>query len=107
MFWDNFYKLCTDAGKTPNKVAADLGLSTAVATKWKNGTVPKWSTIVKIAEYFDVEPSLLVSSKIENVRSLDYEYIKKENDDFIRTQNKIVTKIEKVAVRKMRTPNLK
>ena len=30
MFWNNFYKLCTDAVKTPTQVAADIGLSTAV-----------------------------------------------------------------------------
>lgn len=65
MFWDNFYRLCTESGKSPNKVAADLGFSTAIATKWKKGTVPKWSTIVMIAEYFGVSPETLVSEQKE------------------------------------------
>lgn len=65
MFWDNFYRLCNEAGKSPNKVAADLGFSTAIATKWKKGTVPKWSTIVMIAEYFGVSPETLVSEQKE------------------------------------------
>ena len=37
MFWDIFVSLCTRKGLAPNNVCANLGLSTAIATKWKNG----------------------------------------------------------------------
>jgi repressor LexA len=38
-------------------VCADLGLSTATATKWKIGSTPRSTTLQQIAEYFDVSVS--------------------------------------------------
>jgi hypothetical protein len=40
MFYDNFARLCADAGKTPTAVAKDLGFSNAAASHWKNGKSP-------------------------------------------------------------------
>lgn len=62
MFWKNFVSLCNSIGKSPNAVCAELGLSTAVATKWKNGAVPRSSTLLKIAEYFSVDGGYLLGS---------------------------------------------
>ena len=39
MFWDRLYHLCTKNNFKPNTVAKAIGLSTATATKWKNGSV--------------------------------------------------------------------
>ena len=64
MFWDNFVTQCNKAGKSPNGVCADLGLSTAIATKWKNGSAPRDTTLKKIADYFGVSPDSLVSAPI-------------------------------------------
>ena len=52
MFWDKFVTLCSAKGISPNGVCADLGLSTATATKWKKGAIPRDTTLKKIAEYF-------------------------------------------------------
>lgn len=54
MFWENFYKLCRENGKYPNQVAVELGLSTAISTRWKNGSIPRGKTLQKIADYFGV-----------------------------------------------------
>ena len=35
MFWERFRTLCTEAGKTPNAVARELGLSSATTSQWK------------------------------------------------------------------------
>lgn len=35
-------------------VCSELGLSTAIATKWKNGSIPRDTTLLKIADYFGV-----------------------------------------------------
>lgn len=62
MFWNNFVNLCNNIGKSPNGVCADLGYSTAIATKWKNGTVPRDTTLKKIADFFGVPVSALTEN---------------------------------------------
>lgn len=54
MFWNNFYNICRLNNTSPNAVCAELGLSTATATHWKNGTLPKADVLVRIADYFGV-----------------------------------------------------
>lgn len=60
MFWEKFLSLCSEKGVSPNGVCAELGLSNATATKWKNGAVPRNTTLRKIADYFDVSVSYLL-----------------------------------------------
>lgn len=60
MFWDKFVTLCSAKGISPNGVCADLGLSTATATKWKKGAIPRDTTLKKIADYFGVSTSYLL-----------------------------------------------
>lgn len=60
MFWEKFLSLCNEKGVSPNGVCAELGLSNAVATKWKNGSAPRASTARKIADYFGVSVSYLL-----------------------------------------------
>ena len=40
MFFERLYLLCENKGIKPNTVAKAIGVSTAIATKWKNGTIP-------------------------------------------------------------------
>lgn len=54
MFWSTYVELCNAVNKAPNKVAAELGITSGTATKWKNGAVPQDRTIKKIADYFGV-----------------------------------------------------
>ncbi len=54
MFWEKFVQLCIKVGKSPNKVCAEIGYSTAISTKWKNGAVPRDTTLKKIADYFGI-----------------------------------------------------
>ena len=54
MFWQNFVRLCSKVGKSPARVANELGLSNAVATSWKKGAMPRDSTLLQIADYFGV-----------------------------------------------------
>lgn len=63
MFWDNFVQLCNEKGKSPNGVCRDLGLSANTATKWKNGALPRDTTLNKIAKYFGVTPEYLLGIK--------------------------------------------
>ena len=63
MFWDNFVFYCTKAGTSPNAVAKELGFSSGSVTAWKNGTVPRSSAVVKIANYFDINIEDLIQQK--------------------------------------------
>lgn len=61
MFWENFVALCDQHETKPNPAAAAMGFSSAVVTKWKNGTVPRGKTLQKIADYFSVTVNDLLS----------------------------------------------
>ena len=63
MFWDNFVHYCTKAGTSPNAVAKELGLSSGSVTAWKNGTTPRSSAVIKIANYFQIEIEDLINGK--------------------------------------------
>ena len=71
MFWERFSKLCSIKGVSANAVCSILGLSTAAATHWKNGTMPKGDVLSKIADYFDVSVDYLLG-RTENL-TLDNE----------------------------------
>ena len=64
MFWETLSNLCNERGVSPNGVCAELGLSNATATKWKNGAVPRQSTLRKIADYFGVPVSVFTGNSV-------------------------------------------
>ena len=63
MFWENFVKLCTVHNTKPNPVAKELGFSSGSVTDWKNGKVPRPTTIQKIADYFGVTVDYLLGNE--------------------------------------------
>lgn len=54
MFWERFELLCSEMGVKPNRAAAEMGISSASITKWKNGTTPGNDNLKKISAYFGV-----------------------------------------------------
>lgn len=54
MFYDNFIRACTMRGVSPSIAAEQIGLNRSSVTGWKNGSVPKDSTIQKLADYFGI-----------------------------------------------------
>lgn len=60
MFWERLYDLCIKKGCKPNTVAKSLGLSSATATKWKNGSIPNGEVLSKIADYLDCSVDYLL-----------------------------------------------
>ena len=66
MFYDRFIELCKKKGVRPSAVAKEIGLSNAAPTYWKNGSIPKSSTIQAIADYFGVTAGYLLGD--ENIR---------------------------------------
>lgn len=103
MFWETFKKLCELNNTTPNGVCAKLGLSTAAATHWKNGSLPRMETLMKLAEYFNVSVGALFGNVYGDnpTNQQENEYIEmlydlsvdekikvKEYIEFIKTQRK-------------------
>lgn len=71
MFWDNFVRLCNQAGKYPNTVAAEVGVkSTGTVTGWKNGANPRQTVLLKLADYFGVSVDYLLNGEKENPASV-------------------------------------
>lgn len=59
-FYDRFISLCQRNGKKPNPVAAEIGFSSAMVTKYKNGAMPSGDILARIADYFDVSVDFLL-----------------------------------------------
>lgn len=62
MFWNQFYRLCKEAGKSPTEVVEDLEIARGSVTKWKSGVMPSGKNLSKIADYFGVPVDRLFSS---------------------------------------------
>ena len=60
MFWERLYNMCLQKGCKPNTIAKSIGLSTATATKWKNGAIPNGDALIKIADYLDCSVDYLL-----------------------------------------------
>ncbi|MBO5248844.1 MAG: helix-turn-helix transcriptional regulator, partial [Clostridia bacterium] len=54
MFWNNFLSLCNQRGTSPTSVVTELGISIGSVTHWKNGKIPHNTTLMKLADYFNV-----------------------------------------------------
>ena len=60
MFWERFTLLCSERKMKPNRVAAEIGISSASVTKWKRGSIPNSESLGKIAEFFCVSIDYLL-----------------------------------------------
>lgn len=52
--------MCKKKGEFPNTVGKNIGVSSGICTKWKNGVIPKGEILIKIAEYFDCSVDYLL-----------------------------------------------
>lgn len=63
MFWEIFYNLCRSKGTYPNTVAKELSFSSGSVTFWKNGKIPQYKSLKKIADYFGVSVEYLLGNE--------------------------------------------
>lgn len=63
VFYDNYIKLCNQAGKAPSFVAEEIGLKKSAVTSWKKGRTPTDANLQKIASYFGVAVESLIDKK--------------------------------------------
>jgi transcriptional regulator with XRE-family HTH domain len=59
-FWKRFYNLCTEKNMKPNPVAKEIGISSGIITKWKNGDLPSTKYLIMLSEYFDCSTDYLL-----------------------------------------------
>ena len=60
MFFEQFSKLCQEAGVSVYKACTDVGLNRSAVAKWKAGATPNGATAARLAEYFGVSVGYLL-----------------------------------------------
>lgn len=80
VFYENFIKLCNSVNKSPSAVAIELNISKSLVSRWKKGGGVTDSTAQKIADYFGVSVSdlLTVDKKEKLIINEDDELSKEE-----------------------------
>ena len=63
MFKDVFIDLCNKNKVSPTSVCVNIGLSNAAFSAWKDDTVPRKATLLKIADYFGVSVDYLLGKE--------------------------------------------
>ena len=65
-FYSNFVHLCNQIGKTPSRVAEELGISKSAVSRWKSGGGVTDSLALKLADYFGVTIEQLLQQNQSN-----------------------------------------
>lgn len=65
MFKQNFIKICAERGVAPTSVLRQIGLSNAAFSCWTDESVPRQTTLKKIADYFGITVEELLRSPEE------------------------------------------
>lgn len=63
MFKKNFEKICAEKNIAPTNVCAAIGLSTASYSKWTDESVPRKTTLIKLADYFGITVEELLADE--------------------------------------------
>ncbi len=101
MFWKRFYNLCLRSGKRPNPIGKEIGLSSGIISKWKNGGIPNGETLMKLANYFDVSvdyllglsPYIKVNGDLVPMESSDIELKAQISENVAKLNNEGLTKV--------------
>ena len=54
MFKQNFERICVEKGYSPTAVCIAVGISKSNYSNWNDDTMPRKTTLIKIAEYLGV-----------------------------------------------------
>lgn len=76
MFYDQFSKLCAQAGVSPYRACTDVGLNRSAVAKWKAGATPNGATAAKLAAYFHVSVGTLLGEEAPERPQISDEDIK-------------------------------
>lgn len=65
-FYENFVRLCAQSGKSLAYVAREVGVQKSTVSRWAAGSVPRDTTLARIAEYFGITVDDLVGKPRAN-----------------------------------------
>lgn len=104
MFWHNFSILCASIGKSPNSVAKELGIPSGSITAWRKGSIPRGSTVKKLAEYFGVKVGYLLDGE-EKEKPADQKAdgLDELEDDLIKAFRRLPDQMKESLLRKIQT----
>lgn len=83
VFYDNFVRLCNSVKKSPSAVALEIGIAKPTVSRWKTGSVPNRSSLLKVADYFGVSVDSLTKGKKENPVTSGDEVLSKKQIEMI------------------------
>lgn len=72
-FYENYVRLSSKAGKSPSAVAQEVGIQKSTVSRWAKGAVPRYTTLLRIADYFGVTIAELVGATAENEKQISEE----------------------------------
>lgn len=70
MFKENFVRICAEKGLSPTAVCTAIGLSNSTYSQWSKDSIPRKTTLLKLAEYLDVSVEELVANPNQNEKNL-------------------------------------
>lgn len=62
-FYENFVRLSAQKGKSLAQVARDVGVQKSTVSRWANGSEPRDTTLIRIADYFGVTTKELLGAE--------------------------------------------
>ena len=62
MFKENFIKICNEKGLSPTKVCQEIGISKSNFSNWNDDSLPRKTTLLKIADKLNVDVSELTKN---------------------------------------------
>lgn len=88
-FYEKYLCLCNSINKSPSAVALELKIGKPSVTRWKNGATPRDATVLKIADYFGVTVTELMSGvgEQEKAPATKGEGSKEAASNFIKSTN--------------------
>lgn len=70
MFKQNFINICIERDVAPTTVLRDIGIAHATFSCWTDDSVPRQTTLVKIADYFGITPDDLLRDPAEKASTV-------------------------------------
>ncbi len=64
MFKKNFERICSEKGLSPTSVCVAVGLSNSMYSEWNEKSVPRKTTLLKLADYLNVPMEALTAEDV-------------------------------------------
>ena len=71
MFYANFVQLCNEKGVSQTAAARGIGVDKSAVTRWSKGSVPRGTTLYKLADYFGVTVGELMGDAMPTKKEED------------------------------------